>query len=46
VFGAPKLEQVFVGGRAVVADGVLQTADAEGLAAAAAEASATIAGRR
>jgi cytosine/adenosine deaminase-related metal-dependent hydrolase len=46
VFGAPKLEHVFVGGRPVVAGGVLQTADADGLASAAAAASATIAGRR
>ncbi len=46
VFGAPKLEHVFVGGRQVVADGVLQSADAAGLASAAAAASATIAGSR
>jgi hypothetical protein len=45
VFGAPTLEALFVGGRQVVADGELQTADASSLAARAAAASATIAGR-
>ncbi|HEV7204625.1 MAG TPA: 8-oxoguanine deaminase [Jatrophihabitans sp.] len=45
VFGAPTLEALFVGGRQVVADGELRTADAAALAARAAAASATIAGR-
>jgi cytosine/adenosine deaminase-related metal-dependent hydrolase len=45
VFGAPSLEHLFVGGRQVVADGTLQTADVALLAARAAAASATIAGR-
>lgn len=45
VFGAPKLEHAFVGGRQVVAGGELRTADADSLAAAAGTASATIAGR-
>jgi len=43
VFGAPRLEHVFVGGRHVVADGELRTADAEALAVGASRASATIA---
>jgi len=45
VFGAPALEHLFVGGRQVVAGGELCTADAAELAAAAAKASAAIAGR-
>lgn len=44
VFGAPALEHLFVGGRQVVADGELRTADAAQLASAAAKASAVIAG--
>jgi cytosine/adenosine deaminase-related metal-dependent hydrolase len=44
VFGAPVLEHLFVGGRPVVTAGELRTADQAGLAAAAAEASAVIAG--
>ncbi|HEY5351152.1 MAG TPA: 8-oxoguanine deaminase [Streptosporangiaceae bacterium] len=43
VFGAPELEHLFVGGQQVVAGGELRTADAAGLAAAAAQASAVIA---
>jgi cytosine/adenosine deaminase-related metal-dependent hydrolase len=43
VFGAPKLEHVFVGGRQVVAGGELTTADAGALAAGSARASALIA---
>jgi cytosine/adenosine deaminase-related metal-dependent hydrolase len=43
VFGAPALEHLFVGGRQVVADGELRTADPADLAAAAARASAVIA---
>ena len=43
VFGAPALEHLFVGGRQVVADGGLRTADPAELAAAAAKASAVIA---
>ena len=45
VFGAPRLEHLFVGGRPVVAGGELSTADPASLAAAAARASARIAGR-
>ena len=44
VFGAPELEHLFIGGQQVVAGGELRTADAAGLAAAAAQASAVIAG--
>jgi cytosine/adenosine deaminase-related metal-dependent hydrolase len=44
VFGAPALEHLFVGGQPVVTSGELRTADAAGLAAAAAKASAVIAG--
>lgn len=44
VFGAPALEHLLVGGRQIVSGGVLQTAEAGDLAAAAAKASATIAG--
>ena len=43
VFGAPRLEHVFVGGRQVVASGQLTTADTAALAAGAARASALIA---
>jgi cytosine/adenosine deaminase-related metal-dependent hydrolase len=43
VFGAPKLEHVYVGGRAIVQSGELRTADVESLAAGAARASASIA---
>jgi cytosine/adenosine deaminase-related metal-dependent hydrolase len=43
VFGAPELEYLFVGGRPVVRDGELTTADPAALAAAAARASAVIA---
>jgi cytosine/adenosine deaminase-related metal-dependent hydrolase len=42
VFGAPSLERLFVGGREVVADGHLLTADVDRLAAAAAAASADL----
>ena len=45
VFGAPRLEHLFVGGQPVVAGGELRTADPAGLAAAAARASARIAGQ-
>jgi cytosine/adenosine deaminase-related metal-dependent hydrolase len=45
VHGAPTLEHLFVGGRQVVADGELSTADTGVLAGAAAKASAAIAGR-
>jgi cytosine/adenosine deaminase-related metal-dependent hydrolase len=45
VFGAPALERLWVGGRPVVADGELLTADAGSLAAEAAAASARIGGR-
>jgi cytosine/adenosine deaminase-related metal-dependent hydrolase len=45
VLGAPALERLFVGGRAVVTGGSLVTADADALAAAAAKASAQIAER-
>ncbi len=45
VFGAPALEHLFVNGRQVVTGGELSTADAGALAAAAAKASAAIAGR-
>ena len=45
VLGAPALERLFVGGRPVVTDGSLVTADADALAAAAAKASAQIAER-
>lgn len=45
VFGAPSLEHLFVGGRQLVAGGGLVTADTGELAAAAAGASAAIAGR-
>ncbi|PZS37011.1 MAG: 8-oxoguanine deaminase [Pseudonocardiales bacterium] len=45
VFGATSLDRLFVGGREVVADGMLQTADAALLASRATAASATIAGR-
>jgi cytosine/adenosine deaminase-related metal-dependent hydrolase len=44
VLGTPVLEHLYVGGRPVVSGGVLQTADTGQLAAAAAKASATIAG--
>ena len=44
VFGAPALERLFVGGREIVRDGTLLTADADVLARGAAAASATIAG--
>jgi cytosine/adenosine deaminase-related metal-dependent hydrolase len=44
VFGAPSLAHLFVGGRHVVADGELRTADASALATAARRASAAIAG--
>ena len=44
VFGAPALEHLFVGGRQVVADGELRTADPAELATAAAKASVAIAG--
>ena len=43
VLGAPSLAHLFVGGRAVVADGELRTADPADLAAAAAKAAAAIA---
>jgi cytosine/adenosine deaminase-related metal-dependent hydrolase len=43
VFGAPRLEHVFVGGRQIVAGGELSTADAGALAAGAARASDVIA---
>jgi cytosine/adenosine deaminase-related metal-dependent hydrolase len=43
VFGAPALAHLFIGGRQVVADGELSTADPAGLAAAAARASRLIA---
>jgi cytosine/adenosine deaminase-related metal-dependent hydrolase len=43
VFGAPRLEALYVGGCAVVSGGALLTADEDELAAAAAAASATIA---
>ncbi len=43
VFGAPALAHLFVGGKAVVRDGELRTADAETLAAAAGRAAARIA---
>ena len=43
VFGAPTLAHLFVGGRAVVRDGELRTADAEELAAVAGRAAARIA---
>ncbi len=46
VLGAPTPEHVFVDGRPIVSGGVLQSADAAELAAGAAAASATIAGRR
>jgi hypothetical protein len=46
VLGAPALEALYVGGRAVVAGGELLTADVTALAAGAAAASATIGGRR
>ncbi|MDT4899778.1 MAG: 8-oxoguanine deaminase [Pseudonocardiales bacterium] len=45
VFGAPSLQHLFVGGRQVVAGGVLLTADTAVLAARAAAASVRIAGR-
>jgi cytosine/adenosine deaminase-related metal-dependent hydrolase len=45
VLGAPALERLFVGGRPVVTDGNLVTADAGALAAASAKASARIAER-
>jgi cytosine/adenosine deaminase-related metal-dependent hydrolase len=45
VFGAPVLEQLYVGGRAVVDGGELRTADVDVLASGAAAASATIAQR-
>jgi cytosine/adenosine deaminase-related metal-dependent hydrolase len=44
VFGAPALEHLFVGGQPVVTAGELRTADSAALAAAAAQASAVIAG--
>jgi cytosine/adenosine deaminase-related metal-dependent hydrolase len=44
VFGAPRLAHLFVGGRQVVADGQLRTADSSALATAAGRASARIAG--
>ena len=44
VFGEPALEHLFVGGQQVVAGGELRTADPAELAAAAAQASAVIAG--
>jgi imidazolonepropionase-like amidohydrolase len=43
VLGAPSLAHLFVGGRAVVADGELRTADPADLAAAAAKAATAIA---
>ncbi|MDT4943517.1 MAG: 8-oxoguanine deaminase [Pseudonocardiales bacterium] len=46
VLGAPRLDRAYVGGRPIVAGGELLTADEASLAAAAARASATIAGRR
>jgi cytosine/adenosine deaminase-related metal-dependent hydrolase len=46
VFGAPRLAALYVGGRAVVVDGTLQTADEGELAAAAVAASGTIAADR
>ena len=45
VLGAAGLDSLYVGGRRVVADGALQTADTDSLAADAAAASAAIAGR-
>lgn len=45
VLGAPRLEHLVVGGRQVVADGELRTADVARLSAAAAAASATLGGR-
>ena len=45
VFGAPSLEHLLVGGRRVVADGALLTADPADLAVAAARAAAVVAGR-
>jgi cytosine/adenosine deaminase-related metal-dependent hydrolase len=45
VFGAPTLAHLFVGGRAVVSDGKLVTADVDALARRAGRASARIAGR-
>lgn len=45
VFGAPSLEHLVVGGRRVVGDGHLLTADPRDLATAAARAAATVAGR-
>jgi cytosine/adenosine deaminase-related metal-dependent hydrolase len=42
--GAPRVERVYVGGRAVVDGGELRTADAETIAASSARAAATIAG--
>ncbi|MDT4935932.1 MAG: 8-oxoguanine deaminase, partial [Pseudonocardiales bacterium] len=46
VLGALRLDRAYVGGRPIVAGGELLTADEASLAAAAARASATIAGRR
>jgi cytosine/adenosine deaminase-related metal-dependent hydrolase len=46
VLGAPRLDRAYVGGRGIVEGGELLTADEASLAAAAARASATIAGRR
>jgi cytosine/adenosine deaminase-related metal-dependent hydrolase len=45
VLGSARLDRLLVGGRTVVRDGALQTADAAELAAAARTASTTIAGR-
>jgi cytosine/adenosine deaminase-related metal-dependent hydrolase len=45
VFGAPRLHSLYVGGRAVVRDGELRTADVRMLAEAAAKAATAIAGR-
>ena len=45
VFGAPKLEWLFVGGRAIVAEGHLRTADEDALAAAAGHAATAVRAR-
>jgi cytosine/adenosine deaminase-related metal-dependent hydrolase len=45
VFGAPALERLFVGGRSIVNEGRLQTADEDGLAAEAGRAAAAVRSR-